>query len=160
MLLKKLFKFLLKHRQFYKLKKSIVMWKHEVLFNLDINDLEKGENILKLEDIVKLNEKLKTPPSAIGFSYKLDQEEEAIVKTLKYKLRKSVITNEDLPQFLDNNFLADKEYLGTKKLILIVEFKVIEKVSTSHIENISFKFKVSINFEVEKSCGVCLEDYE
>ena len=163
-----MFEFLTQHKKLYEIKSIDCDLKDEVLFSLDINDLENGENMLKMEDVVKIVEETEKNPET-ELSYNIDQVEAEIIKTLKYKLGKSVITNEDISQFLENHFLVDKDYLGTefsnyKELEAYINSRVDSycksKVSTSHIENISFHFQGSIkDFEDEKSCGVCLEDY-
>ena len=96
-----MFNFLIQHRQFYKLKTIYVLSKDKVLFSLDIH-YQNGENILKLEDIVKLDEELEKDRESKLF-YEIYQIEDEIVKTLKYKLGKSVIRNEDISQFLENH---------------------------------------------------------
>ena len=166
---KELSEFLFKHRKFYQLKTINVKLESDNLFSLDVTWLEYGPKILKLEDIVKLVEEL-DKDGETGLTYDTYIVEVEIIKTLKHKLGKSVITNEDISKFLENYFLVGKKQLGTKfsnykQLEAYIDSRVYSyrdrKVSTGHIENISFKFQGSIkDFEDEKSCSVCLEDYE
>ena len=167
---KELFEFLLNHKQFYELKTIALKSKGETFTSLDINYLVNGVNMLKLEDMVALDKKQEMAPPGSLWSYEFDVVKEEVAKTIKHKLRRSVLTEEDISQFLDNHFLVDKANIGTKcsnykELAIFIKNRVDsyydETVSTSHIENISFNFKGSIkDFEDEKSCCVCLEDYE
>ena len=111
---KELSNFLLKHKKFFKLKKISLMSKDEAIVSFDLTDVENDLNMLKQEHVAKLNEKAKMdlPEMSLYFQgYKVHKE---IVETIKYKLGKSHITNEDIPQFLKDHFLVDKVNLGTK----------------------------------------------
>ena len=166
---KELSEFLIQHRKFYKIKTIILKSKEEILFSLDINDPEDSDNILKLEDMIQYDEKC-TEALEPTIYYKIDREGEEIIETIKHKLGKSLITNADIPKFVENQFLVDKNDIGTKlsnykELEVYINSRVEsyydEQVSTGHIENISFKFQgPNEDFEDEKSCAVCLEDYE
>ena len=166
---KELSEFLFKHRKFYKFNTVTVITKDDKIFGLDVTFLAYSHNTLKMEDIAKLDEELKKHQGA-GLYYVTDKVEAEIIKSLKYKLGKSVITNEDISKFLENHFLVDKEDIGTKfsnykELEAYIDSRVGsyrgKNVSTGHIVNISFKFQGSIkDFENEKSCCVCLKDYE
>ena len=165
---KELFNFLVQHKKFYELKKiTLKSNAKRILFSLNINYPYNIDNSLKIKDVVKFAKKCEKYKQ---IEYHTDQVEAEIVETIKSKLKKSLITKEDIQQFLENNFLVDKENLGTKcsnykELSDYIDSRVDnyfdEKVSIEHINNISFTFQGSIkNFEDEKSCGVCLEDYE
>ena len=166
---KELFDFLLKHKQFYKLYMITVMSKDEALFILNINDLENGEKMFKLEDIVKIDEIYRKAIKP-KFYFKIDQVEAEVIKTIKNKLGISGITNKCIPKFLYNHFLVDKNDLKTKcsnydELTAFIDIRTDSyynrKVSIHHISQMAFKFQGAIrNFEDEISCGVCLEDYE
>ena len=77
--------------------------------------------------------------------------------------------SEDIRKFFDNNFL-DKEELKTKcsnynELQAYIKKRIDDytqaKVSAERINEFSFNFHYLIpGFEDEKSCVVCLEDYE
>ena len=166
---KELFNFLIQHKSFYNLKTITLESEDEILFSLDINYPGNIESSLKLEDVVEFSKECQKQEVPISINH-IDQVEAEIFKTVKSILNKSVITNEDIHQFSENHFLVDKEILGTKfsnykeikdYINIRVNSYVDRKVSTDHIENISFNFHGPIkDFEDEKSCAVCLEDYE
>ena len=166
---KELLNFLIQHTQFYKLRTISLVSDDEILFRLDVNHRDNIESSLKLDDVVEFAKECQKYPEPT-FNSRIYQVEAEIFKTVKSILNKSVITNEDIRKFPENRFLVDKDNIGTKfssykqledYIDSRVESYIDRKVSTTHIENIAFNFQGSIKgFEDEKSCAVCLEDYE
>ena len=167
---KELFRFLIQHNKFYIFKTINIVSVGENLFSLDISYLDSDNISLNTEDVAKLYEEMETAPSGSFLSLKIEHVQEEINKVLKYKLETSVFTKEDATQFLENQFLVDKGNLGTKhsnykELAAYIQNRIKSWgggiVSMEHINEMSFKFQGSMkDFEDEKSCGVCLKDYE
>ena len=86
------------------------------------------------------------------------------------KQKNSVLTNQDIHNFLENNLLVEKSVFYTKcstyaDLKEYIEQRIEdycdEKISAENINQMSFKFQGSIEgYEDEISCTVCLSDYK
>jgi len=175
---KELFEFLIAHKNFYKLKAiGLELDNGSVLYekNISYSDFD---DFMKLEEVLKYNEKLESTNPDLDVWYNYDDTEEEIIKKLKTVQGKSCITNEDILQFLNKCYLVEENELKSncsnyKELEAYIKSRaesyiytrakscINGKVSDTHTDKISFKFKQSIKgFEDEKSCGVCLEDYK
>ena len=147
---KEFLEFLIQHKEFYKLESIDVKLKDEVLFSLDIN-LGDIENTLKLSDMVKLDEKMKmVPETALVYviNYVHDQVETEIIKTIKNKLGKSFITIKDIPHFLDNYFLVDKDELQDTKFSTYKELEadIDSRINRFIEENMLYTYLVKCAF--------------
>ena len=66
-------------------------------------------------------------------SYNTDRVGTKTMKIIKYKLGKTVITNEDITQILEIHFLVDKDTLGTK----FSNYKALKAYIDSRVERYS-----------------------
>ena len=168
---KELFDFVVEHRRFFRFKNinlTTKVKKGPFLLTLTLKDLDNFEEFLKLDDVFNFNEKTKVIKETPSIWYRIDPVKKEIIKTLKVALKKSVIAGEDTQLFLENHYLVDQDNVNCsnyKELKAYIRSRIEcyhkRKVSTEHINNMTFQFQGPINnFEDEKSCGVCLEDYE
>ena len=94
----------------------------------------------------------------------------ATTSVVEFAQRKSVLTTQDVHQFFENHLLILKSKLNTKCLTYAELQDYIEQrtkdyfnkeISVENINQMSFRFQESIkDCEDEKSCSVCLNDYE
>ena len=167
---KELFDYLLAHKKFYNMNKiyvtaensSVVCWK-----KIDI--INDGNNFLKLTDVLIIDEIIhESTGRKVGIcteSYKIE-----ILDAIRLKRKKSVLTNQDIHQLLENHLLIEKSDFYTKcstyaDLQAYIEQRIEdycdEQISAENISQMSFKFQGSIEgYEDEKSCTVCLSDYK
>ena len=171
---KELFIFLTAHKQFFDLKNiALVLNDGKVIFKNDISILNCGEEFLKFNDILKLRDAMglfDTNKKTFTHICDITENKKEIFETVKFKLGKSYISTEDVQQFIENNFLIDKNNLNTKcssykDFSAYLRHRMNDyldlKVSVEHINEMSFTFRGPIEgFEDETSCPVCLEDYE
>jgi len=175
---KELFEFLIAHKKFYKLKAIELELNDGSLLYRKIISYSDHDDFLKLEDVFKYIETLESTNPDLQVWYNYDDTEEEIIKTLKTVQGNSCITNEHIMQFLQNRYLVDKKdlksncsnykeldgYINSRAESYIytrAKSYINGKVSDIHIDKMSIKFKQSFEeFEDEKSCAVCLEDYE
>ena len=173
---KELYSFLVKHKNIFEFRGLIFKtenkeWPQTVA-------VESFEDFIKLDDFMKcISEKTKieeTYPNAdFQISYLNVYDDEEIDKSIKsilglHKCRN--LNSGDIKKFFDNNFLVGKAELKTKcsnydELQAYIDKReddyLQSKVSAERIDELSFNFVQSIEgFENEKSCVVCLEDYE
>ena len=172
---KELYNFIVKHKNIFELSELIIKtenfeWRPEVA-------IDSFENFINLDDFLKyISEKTEihqTYPNTV-FHIKayisFDYEEIQSIKSILGLRKCRELRSEDIIKFFDNNFLVDKEELKTKcsnykELQAYIEKRRNDylqfKVSAKRINELSFTFHDSIEgFEDEKSCGVCLKDYE
>ena len=170
---KEFLNYLFQHRRFFRLKKIQVLSKHDAstLYTLILDSSDKLEDFLSVDDIFEFYLKIVAYEDLSKFNYIFENvEKEVIVKTIKVVQKKSVISNEDIGLFLENHYLVDKNDLRTKcsnykELTSYIDSRFESycngTISSEHINNMSFQFQGPIkDFEDEKSCVVCLEDYE
>ena len=168
---KELLDFLFKHRKFFTLTAiKLLSDDLSILHNLSLDSSDNFEHSLNLDDVSELELKINNLEEVFTMSYVFDEVEEEIIRKIKTSLKRSVILDEDIHLFLENNYLVDKNDLKSNctnyiELQTYIDSRCesyrYEKVSTGHIYKMVFKFQGSIkNFEDEKSCCVCLEDYK
>ena len=139
-------------------------------YKISLNRLDSFENFLKLEDVLKhdlfeINGSRKYTRPDIHFNVS-----DSVIKRIKNVQHVSKLTKEDIKSFLEKNFLVDCDTFKTK----LTNYKKLSNsilkrtydycrgvVSVGRIDKMSFEYQGEIeNFEEEKSCCVCLEDYE
>ena len=176
---KELFQYLIAHKDFNELV-SIKLLSEDnfVLFETSISYSDTCENFLTLEDILMLEER--NNQAKIEIFYDVDVAEEAIIERIKTACGKIDITNEDVVQFVDNNFLVDKKDLGTKcsnynLLRAYVDSRIgiysnKEKTEQNRMMNEMHSIKENTRerrrnkrnkgnvLDNKQSCGVCLGD--
>ena len=168
---KELLKYLVAHRKHYRLKSiKLLSDDNSVLFEINTSYSDNCEEFLKLEDILQYNEILNVNEVELNVHYDIHKVETKVIRTLKKTLGKSVITNEDVLQFVENHCLVDTNYFDNKcssyeelqtKILNRREDFLDSNVSVEHINEMTFMFEgLIIDFEDEKSCAVCLDDYE
>ena len=167
---KELFQLLFEHRMFFKLKTINFSSKNGSISHTLSASSAGYELFLKLDDFFEVLQKLSSLKELSRINYSTDLVKQKIMKRIKIVLDKTVITDEDIHIFLDNHFLVDKFDLKSncsnyKELNAYIynrrDSYYKKTVSVDHIDKISFKFLGSIkDFEDQKSCCVCLEDYE
>ena len=167
-----LMNFILRHRQFLRFIKVCLLSNDEytILDTIAVSNSDEFEQSFNKSDFLRLNSVLDKHEKDLKISYCIKWVDEKIIETLKAILGKPTINKEDIQLFLENHFLVDRDDLDTKcsnykelSQYIYTRFKGYHfgRVSTLHIEQISFDFSGSIEgFEEEKSCAVCLEDYE
>ena len=161
-----LFKFLVQHEKFYKLKAiDFRLNDGTVLHTMNINYSDCLEHFINIDDVKSIIEKTKSPSKHVkGFvdHYLIEVE---ILKRLKTVLVKSgITTNKNIKLFLENHYLVKKQvpesicsnYEEINAYIRVRFHSYLKReVSIEHINKISFKFQRSIkDFKDEKSCGV------
>ena len=169
---KELYKFLVQHEKFYKLKAiDFGLNDGTVLYTMNMNYSDSLEHYIKLDDLKILNEKIKASKEHVTHVVDHYLIEDEILKRLETVLGKSGIrTNKNIKLFLENHYLVEQKVLKNycsnyEELHAYIRVRFLSylksEVSIEHINKISFKFQGSIkDFENEKCCGVCLEDYE
>ena len=168
---RELYEFLHKHKKFYQLKKIDVMMNGEVIYTLNMNYSDSFEQFLKLGYFIKYIKTINHPDPIMRFDYKIDNVRVEICENVESSLGKPALKDEDVTQFLKSHYLVDKYDLETKcSTYKELEDDVnsrhynyaYEKVTDEHVSNFNKSSEVQklINdFEVEKACGVRLEDY-
>ena len=169
---KDFFKFLVQHKKFYKLKTiDFTLNDGTVLYTMNINYSESLEHFIKIDDLNKLNEKLKAHNGNIKRFIEHYLIEDEILERLETVLGKSGNTNcNNMKLFLENHYLVDNDGFENncsnyEELNAYIRIRFLSylksQVSIEHINKMSFKYQRLIKyFEVEKSCGICLDDYE
>ena len=166
---KELFNFLFAHKKFYNIDRIIVQLEDSSLvYEKSFSITQHGNDFLKLEDILKLNEVHKGSSGKIRLSTEFYKDE--IINTIRLKQKKSVLTKQDVQQFLESNLLIEKSDFNTKcstyadlqNYIKIRNKDYYKKIiSAENINQMSFRFEGSIeDNEDEEKCPVCLYDYE
>ena len=156
---KELYHFLVKHKNVFEFR--------ELIYKTENKEWPQTVAVESFEDFIKLDEFMKyiSEKTEIEETYPNADFGSCI------GLRKCRNLNiEDIKTFFDNNFLVGKEDLKTKcsnydELQAYIEKREDDylhcKVSAERINELSFNFQESIpDYEEEKSCAVCLEDYE
>ena len=131
------------------------------------------DKFLMLDDFLKHNKvMMKLIKNNIDFGnyYEIDIYERNCIRKVKSVLGKLVVTNDDFKLFLKNYKLIKNNKMKTmctnyQELIDYIHKRVRSyldsMILTERINELSFKFQGSIkDFEDEKTCGVCLEDYK
>ena len=169
---KELVNFIFRHRQFLKIRDIWIAPKSKRNYSdtVIIKSSFVFKRTFKRSDFLRLSYLVEKYPNKLKINYRIRWEDKKILEVLKDALKKSIISNEDVQHFLENHFLVDRHNLETKCLNYIelkhyninrTESYIDRRVSTLHIEQMSFDFSGSIEgFEEEKSCAVCMEDYE
>ena len=172
---RELFDFLVIHKKYFNFKKCEVMKKYENLpvETLMIDYSGNYDEFLKLDDCLKYVEKCIELYNTEVFQsvvYCIDRSKNEMIKTIKNRLQKQDINNEDLKTFFETSYLVDeyhisKTFTNYNELSCYIDKRRNNywnsRVSIERINEMSFKFQGSIkDFEDEKSCGVCLQDYE
>ena len=167
---KELFNFLIAHKKFYNMYKIYVTAENSsVVCSKKFNIINDGNDFLKLTDVLVIDEIIHESTgrkvAICTESYKTE-----ILDAIRLKQKKSVLTNQDIHQFLENHLLIEKSVFYTKcstyeDLKEYIEQRIDdycdEEISAENINQMSFKFQGSIEgYEDEKSCTVCLSDYE
>ena len=166
---KELLDFLSKHRMYFKFD-NITFYSNNGSISHTLTPCANFEQFLKLDDFVKLDEKISILNELSNSTHTIVLVKEEVIKRMKIVLKKSVISNEDIQMFLCNHYLIEKKDIKTncsnyKELKDYIHSRVKsytnKTVCKRHINKMSFKFQGSIkHFENKKSCCVCLEDYE
>ena len=167
---KELFNFLIAHIKFYKIYEICVKMENcSCVFKKRFSIIDHGNDFLKLEDFFKIYEVTdKRIRYKKGARYKCYKKE--ILNAIRLKQGKSVLTKQDIHQFFKNHLLVDKSKFYTNcstyaELLDYTQQRIRdycnEEISVENINQMSFRFQGSIeNCEDEKSCAVCLNDYE
>ena len=136
----------------------------------DLGRLDSFNNFLKLEDFLKHHDIF---IDMIGHGRITDacfKISDSVIDRIKNVQNVSKLTKKDVLQFLENNFLVDRDTFKTE----FTNYKDLSDsilkrshdycrgvVSVERIDEMSFEYQEEIeDFEEEKSCCVCLEDYE
>ena len=167
------YNFLVKHRSHFVLNKfkffrsdGTVLW--ESNFNLTTI-----EEFIKQEEYIicchKLLENMYNSFVDAYDSFDVTYNQESINATMKNALGKQLLNEEDIKTFSETNLLVDNcelktKFLSYKDLSDYIEERarcyMKEKITPDRIEEMSFKFQEPIeNFEDQKSCGICMNDY-
>ena len=172
---KELLDFVFEHRTYFTVKEIKLLSKHgSILHTLSFDYSDNFEHFLNLDDISELFNDVSELNNFFqvmsSVDCVVDHVKEEIIRKIKVALKKSVISNEDIQLFIETDFLVDKNvlknncssYIELKPYIRSRQISYMCRiVSTEHINKIAFKFQGSIkDYEDEKSCCVCLEDYE
>ena len=172
---KEVYNFIVKHKNIFELSEFTI--KTENFEWRPVVAIDSFENFFNLDDFLKyISEKTeihKTYPNTVfdmNANISFDYEEIQSIKSILGLRECKKLHSEDIRKFFDNNFLVDKEELKTKctnykELLAYIKKRrndyLQSKVSAERINELSFTFNDSIEgFEDEKSCGVCLKDYE
>ena len=141
-----------------------------ILYTLTLDYSDNYEHSLNLDDIPELDLKMDSFKEVPTTCICLHHVEEKIIRKIKVALNKSAISDDDIQLFSENNFLVNKtddknKCSNYKELIDYINRRgksyCERAVSAEHINMMSFKFQGSIkDYDDEKSCCVCLEDYE
>ena len=129
------------------------------------------EEFLSLDEFKKYNKLVaKIPHKFRYFTLDVECNEKNIANRIRNVLGKYNITDKDVQKIFETKYLVTKDELKTKfpnyrELASYIDRRrknyVKSIVSTERIIQMSFKFKGSLEtLNDEKSCGVCLEDYE
>ena len=147
---KELLKYLVAHRKFYQLKSiKLLSEDNSVLFEIKTSYSDTCEEFMKLEDVLHYNE-IQNVNKELNVHYDIDKVEEKVIATIKKVLGKSVITNEDVLQFVENHCLVDQKNFGNKcstyeELQALLSYRredhVDSKVSVEHIDEMTFLFE-------------------
>ena len=107
--------YLFKHRSFFKLKAiQLLSANKSVLHTLSLYNSLGIEKFLKLDDFYKLQLKLNNIKEVSIIKYKFVHVEEKIIKRIKFVLKQTVVSDEDIQIFLENHYLIDKYDLKSK----------------------------------------------
>ena len=164
---KELRDFLNAHKRFFTLKDIFVEAEDgSRLYERDVNNDD--ENFLSEDDALEMYEFFKDGDAFVSSG--IDYNDVDILETLKSKTGKSAITNKDVQQFVENNYLFDNINFDVKKsnytdLIAYIKQRTVDycysKVSTENINGMSFSYQRLVGvFKDVDTCPVCLEDYE
>ena len=168
---KELLVFLSEHRMYFTVK-AIELLSNDgsILYTLTLDYWDNYEHSLNLDDIPELDLKMDSFKEVPTTCICLHHVEEKIIRKIKVALNKSAISDDDIQLFSENNFLVNKtddknKCSNYKELIDYINRRgksyCERAVSAEHINRMSFKFQGSIkDYEDEKSCCVCLEEYE
>ena len=166
------FEYLVAHRNVFTLSSfqlSLNDWAN--FHEIKLNSMDSFDNFLKLEDITKHDDLFE-----INGHWRITEEtfcsnvSDNVIERVKNVQQVSKLTKKDLLLFLENNFLVDRDTFKTK----FTNYKDLSDsilkrshdycrgvVSVERIDEMSFEYQEEIeDFEEEKSCCVCLEDYE
>ena len=167
---KELRNFLIAHKKFYDINEIFVVKEDcSVIFKKRFSIIDHGNDFIKLEDILKLNEVIS---ESAGKKVRMCTEiyKSEVLDAIKLKQGKSVLTTQDVHQFLKNHLLIEKSDFNTKcstyaELQDYIKQRIKDycnkEISDENINQMSFRFQGSIeDHEDEKSCSVCLNDYE
>ena len=163
--------FLSEHRLFFKvLSIELLSNDKSVLYTMSLDNSNNFEHFLNLDNVTELQLKVNSFEEMPITCYVVRYFKETMIRRIKIALNELLISDEDIQLFSGNHYLVDKSDLNNKcsnynELRAYIENRaehyLIRKVSTDHIYNMSFEFQGSIQeYEDEKSCCVCLEDYE
>ena len=163
---KELRNFLIAHKKFYDIYEIFVVKEDcSVIFRKRFSVIDHGNNFLKLEDILKLNEVIN---EKVRMHTEINKSE--VLDAIKLKQGKSVLTTQDVHQFLKNHLFIEKSDINTKcstyaDLKDYIQRRIKDycnkEVSDENINQMSFRFQGSIeDHEDEKSCAICLNDYK
>ena len=170
---KELLKFLVAHKKFYLFEKIQLLSKDDggVLFQKNLNYCDEGENFLKEEELVELANEFLQSDSPTELEYTVNQQDDDKILATVNKVRGTpVITNEDILQFLENNFLAAQMNLRNncssyKELEAYIDSRIVSyndrNISIEQINKMSFKFhRNAEDCEGKNSCEDCSADFE
>ena len=172
---KELFNFLIAHKKFYKMHEIHVKMENcSRVFKKSLSIIDHGNDFLKLEDFFKLDEtfdestRRTSRTTEVGTTFKYYKKE--ILNAIRLKQGKSVLKTQDIHQFFKNHMLIKKSKFNAKcstyaELQDYIEQRIKDycnsEISVENINQMSFRFQGSIeDCEDEKSCSVCLNDYE
>ena len=166
-----LFNYLVAHKKFFELKSIVIMLNNKVIFEIMVSNLDKCDDFLRLEDFQKFNEVFNSDDlTKKYYKTKFNMEKYSVYKILNFVREKLGYEKSDFLPFFENHYLLEKSKFNPKcstykelrdYIVRRREDYLDETISSENIQKMSFKFKGSIeDFEEEKSCGICLEDYE
>ena len=163
-----LHEFLRLHRQHFKLTKiTIELRNGSVLFELDVSNVDEDDDFLS--EGVALNIAKAYIDRSLLVSESVCLNYRQTYELLKHKIGKPTIENEDVQQFVENNYFFDNRNSNVKKsnyteLAAYIQQRNTDygnsEISADNIDEMSFRFqRVGVNEEVE-TCPICLDDYE
>ena len=169
---RELFEYLIAHKSVftinkYYFKSSKYDWSY--IYKINLSRLDSFNNFLKLEDVLNHDgvfiNNAQGKSNYLGFN-----DSNNVIKRIKNDQLVLQLTKKDVQRFLENNFLVDRDTFKTKFTNYKDLSDSIKKrshdycrgvVSIERIDEMSFEYQGVIeDFEEEKSCCVCMEDYE
>ena len=167
------YNFLVKHRSYFVLNKfkffrsnKILLWE----FNFSLNTIEQ---FIKQEEYMicfqKMLENMYDSFVDKHESFEMTYNKENISSKIKNALGKQLFNGKHIREFSETNLLVSNsdiktKFLNYKDLADHIEERsksyMNETITPDRIEEMSFKFQGSIeNFEDQKSCNICMDDY-
>ena len=175
-----LYNFIYSHKKYYHSHKALIRLNDDTLLHMfDIKVSDPLEEFAKLDDFLSLFRKikeLKDQGKTRGYwRFFAVKNKNEIFKKVKTVLVKNRVTNKEFKDFMETKCLVEnmlvsidgskKQFSNYKDLQVYMSKRVEDfqncLVTTERINELSFTFNGIIeNFENEKTCGICFDDFE